>query len=249
MKAPVPGSILLAIDTGSPKLSLALGRDGEILAERVADSRKASERLLEFLDEALEESGVLRAEIGGVLALRGPGSFTGLRIGLATALALAESLSVPATALPTLQVLAFTVRHEAEEAGTGLDAQGVVIAAVDALRGDWFAQAFVDGRELAAPRRLPLDQLATVGNEHPIRAAVGFGLSASLGEHLEREGQELSASELTSIEPPALATAALRLIHQQPLATWNTRLLTEPLYLRAPNIRVPAPRGGQSKTS
>lgn len=235
MRVPTPGSILLALDTGSPKLSLALGRGGEILVERVADSRKAGEHLLDVLADALQEARIDRNQIGGIVALRGPGSFTGLRIGLATALALAESLAVPATALPTLRVLATSVLPALGQEPTAPTA--VVVAAVDALRGDWFAQPFQEGVELEAPQRLPLDQLPTLGGTQPIQAAVGFGLPTSTGSHSAQGVRDLPA-----IEPPPLATVALHLIHKEPPEAWSPDLLTQPLYLRAPNIRVPAPR-------
>ena len=128
--------LLLALDTGSPQVSVALGRDGQVLAERSVEIDRSSGRLVEMIGEVLAEAGARPRDLGGVLALQGPGSFTGLRIGLATALGLHQALGVPATAIPTLRVLA------AREEGT-------IVAAVDALRGEWSAQAFRAGEPLS----------------------------------------------------------------------------------------------------
>ena len=122
---------LLALDTGSPLVSVALARDGAVVASRSVEQERSSTRLLEMIREVLDEAGIGIGDLEGITVLRGPGSFTGLRIGLATTLGLHQALGIPATALPSLQVLAAS-------AGTG----GRVITAVDALRGDWSVQVF-----------------------------------------------------------------------------------------------------------
>ena len=136
--SPTMPPLLLALDTGSPQVSVALGRGSQVLAERSVEIDRSSGRLLEMIAEVLAEAGAKPADLGGVLALQGPGSFTGLRIGLATALGLHQALGVPATAISTLRVLA----ARAAEPGT-------IVAAVDALRGEWSAQAFRGGEPLS----------------------------------------------------------------------------------------------------
>src|SRR3954449_10890345 len=135
---------LLALDTGSPLVSVALARDGAVVAARSVEQERSSTRLLEMVREVLEEAGIRIGDLGGIAVLRGPGSFTGSRIGLATALGLHQALGIPATALPSLQALAFSM-------GTA----GRVIASVDALRGDWSAQGFEDGRPLGEMELVP----------------------------------------------------------------------------------------------
>lgn len=219
--------ILLALDTGSPRVSVALRRGDQPLAERLHEGRHASEALLTMIDEVLQEAAVERRELGGILALQGPGSFTGLRIGLATALALSQALRIPTTALPTLRVLASTARAEAG---------ATVVAAVDALRGEWFVQPFIDGTATAEARRQPLASVATLAPTY----LVGLGL---VGLGLGGVSEALHPLNLQVSEPSCLAAAALKLASRDPPPEpWDSTLLSAPLYLRAPNIRLPTKR-------
>ncbi|MDX1385006.1 MAG: tRNA (adenosine(37)-N6)-threonylcarbamoyltransferase complex dimerization subunit type 1 TsaB [Thermoanaerobaculia bacterium] len=139
--APEARRTVLAIDAGSPVASVALAKGERILAESRSEDATSSRHLLEQVDAVLREAGCALPDLGGVVALRGPGSFTGLRVGMATVLGLHQATGVPATALPTLTVLA------------SLAPAAPVLAAVDALRGLWFHQRF-DRRPGAPPSPL-----------------------------------------------------------------------------------------------
>lgn len=134
---PSPADPVLALDTGSPWVSVALARDGELMAVRAAIMERSSNQVLEMMRAVLVETGVRQAELGGIVALRGPGSFTGVRIGLATALGFHQALGIPATGLSSFEALA-----AAADAPRG----AVTLAAIDALRGDWSVQAFAADR-------------------------------------------------------------------------------------------------------
>jgi tRNA threonylcarbamoyl adenosine modification protein YeaZ len=219
--------LLLALDTGSPQVSVAVGRGGQVLAERSVEIERSSGRLLEMIGEVLGEAGAKPADLGGVLALQGPGSFTGLRIGLATALGLHQALGVPATAVPTLRVVA-------ARAG---EAAGTVVAAVDALRGEWSAQAF-----RAGPLPEPSSGMELVhGSALPflvpgVTTVTGFGVSGLA------ELPDWPAG-IRLIEAGPLATTALRLLPDE----WNPGLLIHPLYSRPPAITQPRPRAGSPR--
>jgi len=94
--------LTLAFDTATSAATTALVRDGEVLGERV--SRAVA--VLEDADELLRESGAERAELTGIVVGTGPGSFTGLRLGLATARGLALALELPVAGVSTLEALA-----------------------------------------------------------------------------------------------------------------------------------------------
>src|SRR5687768_8999785 len=97
---------LLALDTSPPVVPVAVADRGRLLACRRGAQRESSARLLGWIREALAEAGFGDSGLRGVGVLSGPGRFTGLRVGLATALGLHRALGTPAAALPTLQVLA-----------------------------------------------------------------------------------------------------------------------------------------------
>lgn len=209
--------LVAVLDTASPVTSVALARGEETLAVRSERGRLASERVLAMLDSACRETGVMPRELGGLIALRGPGGFTGLRVGLATALGVHQALGVPATALPTLPVLA--------AAANATD--GAVRAAVDAMRGEWVVQDFTlsEGRPepLGESRLVPLRELA------PSAPAVliGFGLPSAAADG--------AGAALEILEAPPLAPIAARLAAHR-IPPWDATLLTRPLYARPPAV-------------
>ena len=94
--------LTLAFDTATSAATTALVRDGKVLGERV--SRAVA--VLADADELLRESGVEQSELTGIVVGTGPGSFTGLRLGLATARGLALALGLQVAGVSTLDALA-----------------------------------------------------------------------------------------------------------------------------------------------
>lgn len=217
-----PAAPYLVLDAASPLVSVAVGRGDEVRAVRQEEIGRSSSRLLALVDECLREAGVDLAGLAGLAALAGPGSFTGLRIGLATILGLHQATGRPATALPTLPVLAAF--------GHSDPAAGPAIGAVDALRGEWTVLAPQrDEPELVAEADLPGLAPATL---------VGFGVTRLAARPGWPTGLRL-------LEPGPLAPAALPLL-DDPATVWDPALLTAPFYARppaatAPRARRPAP--------
>jgi tRNA threonylcarbamoyladenosine biosynthesis protein TsaB len=131
--------LILAFDMATSVVTSALVRDGEALAERVSRPRS----VLEDIDALLREVGVEPSELDALAVGTGPGSFTGVRIGLATARALAFALDLPAAGVSTLDVLA---------AG----APGAV-SVIDAKRGEVFVRLDAEPR-CARPDELDLEE-------------------------------------------------------------------------------------------
>jgi tRNA threonylcarbamoyladenosine biosynthesis protein TsaB len=100
--------VILAINTSTPQFSLALVEEGgALLAEWTLSPRtKDFRHFMTALDHLLQVSGVALEEIRGLAAAKGPGSFTGLRVGLSAAKGFCEGLGVPMVALSSLEVLA-----------------------------------------------------------------------------------------------------------------------------------------------
>jgi len=124
---------ILALDSSSRTASVCVWRDGKILSLAYADSGYTHSRtLMPTVDFALNTAGVALADADLLAAAAGPGSFTGLRIGVATVKGLAFAADKPCAAVSTLEALACSHR--------GWD--GVICAALDARRGQVYAALF-----------------------------------------------------------------------------------------------------------
>lgn len=215
-------ALVLAFDTTAPDLSVALARDGELLAEAGAPQKAASSRLLGLIDEVLERGGVDRTDLSGLLALRGPGSFTGIRIGLATALGIHQAAQIPATATTTLEVLA------TDRGLPASDAETRVLTLIHALREDWYSQLFVVTVGAAVPLEPPVRRSA------PELSALAFDRAIAL------TGPRSGSPPIPAIEPaPPARSAALESSLRPP--SWDPGLLSRPLYLAPPPATLPGP--------
>ncbi|MFH1161306.1 MAG: tRNA (adenosine(37)-N6)-threonylcarbamoyltransferase complex dimerization subunit type 1 TsaB [bacterium] len=100
-------SLLLAIETATPVCSVALARDGECVAIRETTSANAHSSLLTiYIEQLFQEAGYRYQDLDAVAVSMGPGSYTGLRIGVAAAKGLCYALEKPLIAVPTLQAMA-----------------------------------------------------------------------------------------------------------------------------------------------
>jgi tRNA threonylcarbamoyladenosine biosynthesis protein TsaB len=126
--------LILALDTGSPVASVALvGADDQPRLSRHGDARNHGPTLVPMLQALLQEAGCTPADLGAVACGRGPGSFTGLRIGMATAKGLCYALGLPLLLPSSLEALA---------RAAPVTAPCVVASCVDARRRELFCAAF-----------------------------------------------------------------------------------------------------------
>ena len=144
--------ILLALDTATPVASVALFVDERVFS-RDETVTTCSERLLAMIDEVFQEAGIRPAALGGVVCGAGPGSFTGLRIGLSTAKGLCLGLGCSLTLVSSLEALA----------ARGQPGQRV-LAGIDAFRGELYAGLFALD-ENALPRAV--DEALAAFAVHP----------------------------------------------------------------------------------
>jgi tRNA threonylcarbamoyladenosine biosynthesis protein TsaB len=136
--------LVLALDTTTPKASCAVARDGVILNEEPIDtSRQLALQLPGTLRDILDLSAVALDDIDAFAVATGPGSFTGLRIGIATMQGLAFGRSKPLIGLSGLTAL----RAVASPAFLG----SRIATWVDAWRGDVYAALFEDGQQVGEP--------------------------------------------------------------------------------------------------
>ncbi|MFI6506616.1 tRNA (adenosine(37)-N6)-threonylcarbamoyltransferase complex dimerization subunit type 1 TsaB [Streptosporangium sp. NPDC050855] len=246
--------LVLAFDTATPAVTAAL-HDGErVLAESTTvDARRHGELLVPTIETVLREAGVSLGDVTAVVAGSGPGPYTGLRVGLVTAQALATSLGVPAYGVCTLDALAY---------GSGLD--GPFLVATDARRKEVFWGRYADARtrlsgpSVDRPQDLPGD-LPLVGAgarmyaevlgdtrladapEYPYAGALAALAAAALGERGLGErgtGHSWDTDEARRADGAPGETAAAgeaegagaRSVLGPPL----------PIYLRRPDARVPS---------
>jgi tRNA threonylcarbamoyladenosine biosynthesis protein TsaB len=160
--------LILAIDTCGPAGSVALGRlpgrDLEILGQIELAGRTYSATLVAAVSELLRSAGTEFRDLGGIVVVNGPGSFTGVRVGLSAVKGLAEGTEIPVVALSRLEVLSRM--------------SGVPSSALDAHRGEVFLRLERMGANpseiLAGPTELAAIHPA------PVRVAVCDGAAAVL---------------------------------------------------------------------
>jgi tRNA threonylcarbamoyladenosine biosynthesis protein TsaB len=121
--------LVLGIETSTPQTAVALGTEQAIIAGTVLSmGRPGDETVIPAITQLLAWTEVPISSIGGIAVGLGPGLFTGMRVGVATAKTLAQVLSVPVVGLASLDVVAFSVRY----------CRRSICAVIDAKRGEVF---------------------------------------------------------------------------------------------------------------
>lgn len=205
--------LVLAADTSLPLLSVALVRDGMLLGALALEGKGSrNEKLLPAIDWLLAESNADRRQIDLFAVTRGPGSFTGVRIGLATMQGLALALGRQVCAMSTHEALAL-----------GEPADGRVVVWDDAGRGEFYLSVFEGGREVIAPRLVSAaerDALADgAGTVVPVTSFLQRGNPAA--GCARRAGVVAAAGELSRYADATpiyvrLAEAEVKLQQKQP---------------------------------
>ncbi|MBL8002186.1 MAG: tRNA (adenosine(37)-N6)-threonylcarbamoyltransferase complex dimerization subunit type 1 TsaB [Flavobacteriales bacterium] len=191
---------LLAIETATRRCSVALAEGGAVLAHREEESERLThaERLNVFIDEVLREAGVDITALAGVAVGVGPGSYTGLRIGLSAAKGLCYALGIPLMGMGSLDVLV----HELRAQGVVLPAGARLMPMIDARRMEVFTQVSAPGGDReTAPHPLVLDE-AWAASLPKDRTTVVFG-----------DGADKAAGLLAGI-PGVLHVSGVRPAHR-----------------------------------
>ena len=214
---------VLAFDCAVSGMGVALVRDGVRLAGLAEGGRDQAARLLPAIEAVLAEAAIDRRELGLIAVTIGPGSFTGVRVGLAAARGLAVGLAVPLAGVTTTAVLL------AQAASRGR----LVIAAIDSRLGDWFCAI---GEGDAAPFVTSARDLAVRVAGRPC-FVIGAG-AKMLAADLVVAGIDSIAEEAVP-DPVTLG----RLAGDAGADAWRVRNaqegLARPLYLRGVNITLP----------
>ncbi|MDR2101265.1 MAG: tRNA (adenosine(37)-N6)-threonylcarbamoyltransferase complex dimerization subunit type 1 TsaB [Treponema sp.] len=123
---------ILALDTATPILSVALSAGGGRYYMEIDAGQKHSEILMDGINDLMKRAGLSPEDLGGVVCMEGPGSFTGLRIGFAAAKGLALALGIPMGAVPTLDCMAAPLSPW----------PGIILPAMDAKKHAFFTALY-----------------------------------------------------------------------------------------------------------
>lgn len=128
-------SLILNLETATKNCSVALAKDGKTIAckEIAAQNFSHAEKLHVFIEEILSENNIQFSDLNAIAVSQGPGSYTGLRIGVSSAKGLCYALNIPLIAVDTLQLLAKQITIE----------NGIILPMIDARRMEVFS-AFYD---------------------------------------------------------------------------------------------------------
>ncbi len=144
-------ALILCLETATTNCSVGIAKDGKLLALKEDNSKNYShaEKLHIFINEALEEAGITSKDLDAVAISKGPGSYTGLRIGVSSAKGLCYSLDIPLISVPTLDLLAYRLK----------DIQGVIVSMLDARRMEVYSAVYDSGmNQLRATQAQILDE-------------------------------------------------------------------------------------------
>lgn len=178
--------ILLALDTSTDHLSVALLQDGRVLAEQAGTGdRNHAMTLMAAIRDVLDRAGLSLTHVDAFACTTGPGSYTGIRIGLATVKGMAFPHRRPACGVSSLETLAFAHRP-------GRPGQPI-LAVIEARNGRVYAAAWQDGTDGLGPVLLP------PANESP------DGLADRLSEILSRMAPPDGPLVLCGLYGPSLA--------------------------------------------
>jgi tRNA threonylcarbamoyladenosine biosynthesis protein TsaB len=226
------GPTILAFDTATPATALALSLPDGGLATRRHEPAEGERpghatRLLPLALELLDEAGIDWPALDRLAVGVGPGTFTGVRIGVATARALAQAHALPLVGISTLRALAVG----AEPAPTGL---GATLAVLDARRGEAFAAAWApDGGELLTPAALAPEALAAAVSGLPA-PVLGIGDGAiRFRLQIEAAGVEVPADDSRAHRVDATAHCRLAATMEP-----SARDAVLPSYLRLPDAEL-----------
>jgi len=209
---------ILAIETATTACALGLRTAaGFEMGWVVDDDRHHTETLTTAIDRTLREWSLTPASLDRIVVDRGPGLFTGLRVGLATAIGLSDALGIALVGVTSLELLA----HGAHASGV----RGTVVAAVDGRRGEVFTQTFTLADDIVATS----EPVVEVPRDVVIRWATLATPVTFTGDGVTRYLKDFAAVPNGTIEEQQVpsVTAALQLAMTREPST-----VVEPLYLR-----------------
>jgi len=223
--------LILGISTSTQQVGCAIGgHEGVLASVQSARGKRHAESLVPAIDMLRKQAQVDLSELSCVAVDLGPGLFTGLRVGIATAKAMAHALRVPMIGVTSLDLVAFPVRWSPR----------LIVAAIDARRSELFVATYrqvpggiqrIGDYRVASPQDLADDLLATRDDV----LLVGDGGLRYADEFGDLANVELADQGLAYPSPASLVQLAhAQALREQFVNSWDL----EPLYLRAPDAAI-----------
>lgn len=235
-----PGALILALETATPVCGVALMHEGRAIAVSCLDvGLRHSQLLFSEIQRLLEVARATLEDVSHVAVSIGPGSFTGLRIGLSAAKGLCLPTDTPLVAVRTLQALAARVPH----------ARSPVCALLDARRGQVYAGLYdtTTGwpEQLEEERALcPEDLMTSRAGQATIFTGPGVNTCLDLMERAGGSGSNAAFADCWRPDAAAVGQLAATGLATGRLHSLDGRAMEalEPAYLRAPDVRPPVKR-------
>ena len=185
---------ILSIETSTSICSVAIHEQGELLAlAEIKEPGAHAEKLLLLVDELFEKAGLSFADLDAVAVSQGPGSYTGLRIGVSTAKGIAYALEIPLIGINTLQAMA---------ASQSVAPGDYVVAVLDARRKEVYTQTFGDSLQELSPIE------AVVLEEGVFGSILEKGRVYFVGDGVEKVKEEVKSANALFIADWAISLSA-----------------------------------------
>lgn len=223
--------LILGIETATERVSVAIGgHEGVLGLFEISRGRRHAETVVPAIEFLCRQADVTLEEFGCVAVDIGPGLFTGMRVGIATAKALAQALRLPMIGVSSLDLLAFPLRH----------ADRTIAAVIDARRGELFYAFYrqVPGgiQRVTEPTvGRPDDLVADIVARGQETVCVGDGALRYRDEIVEAVRVEFAEQFLSNPSAaPLVQLAHARALREDWVNPWEL----QPLYLRKPDAQI-----------
>ncbi|MCL2380021.1 MAG: tRNA (adenosine(37)-N6)-threonylcarbamoyltransferase complex dimerization subunit type 1 TsaB [Treponema sp.] len=213
---------ILALDTSDQVLSVALATEAGVSCTAIDSGTRHSELLMECAAWLCKNAGIKPSDVGLVVCMKGPGSFTGLRIGFSAAKGISLALNIPLVAVPTLDCLAYPLSIW----------PGIALPAIDAKKGCFFAALYREGQRLtdfmdASPETIFKEIVHSRLSPQEQVILTGCGAQALYS----RLTADFSLAHIT-VNPESRSGGARELLSIAKNGTLNNSVNSGPLYLR-----------------
>jgi tRNA threonylcarbamoyladenosine biosynthesis protein TsaB len=225
-------TLILCIETSATRCSVALF-DGERIVGHIftEEERAHSAQLAVFVDRLIKEAGHSPGDLSAIAYSQGPGSYTGLRVGLSLAKGMCFALDVPLIAIPTLYIIYVGAKQNV--------AADHYVCLQDARRMEAYVAIYKDEGHLITPEK------PRILDENWMREIAGLPGTVLVAGTGVKKAQPLfehhTNVQLKEVSPDAIHMGQAALSRYEK-GSFENILLSEPLYIKAPNVTVPRPK-------